>query len=278
MLGKYFPRRGHVTIDTYSGRPNQDYGVNVQSGTPAHTLSSSFIEIEDSLPHNIYWIRITISETAVSGAQTDALVTLYTGTAGNEKTWIPSLLAGWSCNHGNGSTAPKMYQFPLYLPKGTRISGKSRSFIVSDEVRVALEFDSDTNRDGWYGSGVEALGINASSSQGTSITPGTTSDGTWTDIGTSTKHYGYVLPALHGGMSGIALTSGWTSADIGSSSEAIGGLEDFLFYQNSAEFVASLEAGKGRMNLIPSGTALQMRLQNGGTAVDPIDCAIYGVY
>jgi hypothetical protein len=273
MLGQFHSARGFRT-NNVPASPGSNYGTNVQSGAGAHTLSASFIEIEDSLPHAIRKIRIIISETSTSVTQTDVLVNLYIGTAGNEKLWIPNLIGGWSAASGLGSVVPKIYEFPLYLPQGTRISGKSQSINASDEVRVALDYSDGWNETGWTGTGVECLGAVPASSQGTTVVAGTAAPGTWTDMGTSTLPYGHVTMMLQGTMTNTAMGANFLHGDIGSGSSAIA--SDFLFITNTAECMSQGWIG-GVYTLIPAGTLVQVRTETSGSITD-YDCCVYGVF
>lgn len=277
MLGKSLPRRGFWDSN-YTGRPGSGYGTNVQSGAVTQTLSASFTELVAALPHNIYWITITIAATATAATATDALLQLYIGDAGSEKHWIPDLLAGWSDTTSTGGTAPRVYQFPLYLPSGTRISAKSQALETSKTVRVRLEYSGAHNANGWYGMGVEALGTNISVSQGTSVTPGNASDGTWTDMGTSTFSYGYVLPMIHGSLTDVTMGSQFIHVDVGSGGASFPELEDFLVATTGSEYTDDCFGGLGRFTMIPANTAIQLRSQNSGANIDPFDYAVYGVY
>jgi hypothetical protein len=278
MLGKRWPRRGFFTEET--DRPlAANVGVTLTAGTPAHTLSSSFTALWSATSAGVYKFRFSIYNNATSATNTSALVNIYVGGAGSEVLWIPTLLAGWAAGQGDEG-GPKVYEFPLFVPAGTRISAKSQSIIASATVNVLLDASTSDSvlGSGWYGTGVECLGASAATSLGTEVVPGTSAEGTWTDIGTTTKRYGYIQPMHQGTIGSTVNSPTYFSLDIGASSAALHGLSGFLSTQNTTEEVFNLPQSFGRHTYIPAGTLLQARLQSSGTSVLGRDICLYGVY
>jgi len=127
----------------------------------------------------------------------------------------------------------------------------------------------------WTGTAVEAVGADTANSSGTYVTPGTTSEGTITSIGTTAREWGFVQPMM-GGNTDTTLLAGIETADICSgASTVINGLEDFMFETNTAE--SSMPMSGGRYCYIPTGTTLHLRTQFSGAA-EAKAYVIYGVY
>lgn len=276
MLGHQYPRQGFRTI-TYGGRPASTTGTNVPAGAAPHTLGASFTELVTALPYDIRWLTITISGTATPATQTDALLSLYTGAAGSEQLWIRNLLAGWSGAIGTDSAIPKIYEFPLTLPVGTRISAKSQALVASQACRVWLEYSSDRNRDGWAGSGVRSIGNSNATSRGVAVTPGAASDGTWTDLATTDRAYAYMLPMIQGGMTNTVLSTAMYHLDIGTGGAVIEGLEDFPYFAWTGETLSQVFT-VGKFVPVALGTPVQVRVQTSGSDTLPVDCSVYGVF
>jgi hypothetical protein len=269
------PKRRQVTTNV-TGRPSSSaFGTVVTAGGTAHTLGSSFTDLITPA-HDVYELYIFISDTFTSNTQTDALVNLYIGSAGNEVLFIEGLLAGWCANLNGGTLNSKRYRFPVFVPAGTRISAKSQSIVASKNVDVAI-YAAGGKPSGWVGTGVETLGLNTASSQGTSVTPGTTSEGSFTSIGTSGKHYGYVFPMVQGTLADTGVSNNVIALDIGSGGTVFPDLED-LFHHMTGSTESGGNLTEGAFCDIPSGTALQLRAQISGSTAEAVDCAIYGVF
>jgi hypothetical protein len=251
-------------------------GTSIPASATPHAEGAD-TELVASLAHDVYWVTIFFVDTAVAATATDSLVTLYRG-AGGTNPLISNLLSGWSNSSATPGNTPKIYQFPLYIPAGTRISARSRALIASDVVRICYKFQGGGQPSGWCGRSVEALGADTANSRGTSVTAGTTAEGTFTAIGTTGFEYGYVLPMVGGNLADTTMTNNWIAADIGVGGAVLKDLTDWVFNMSTTEGATSVEGGMGRFTKIPSGTALQLRTQASDTSVEPKDYCIYGVY
>jgi hypothetical protein len=260
----------------WSGRPSATMGTLVTAGGTAHTLGSSFTQLIASTSFDTEWVEIICHGVQTAATDSRALLNIYVGAAGQEQILIPNLLA-------NGGTIaataciPKVYRFPLRIPMGSRISAKSQALIVSDAVYVIINLHGGSQLDGWVGSGVEAIGVSAAASAGTGITPGTTSDGTFTSLGTTVNELRYIY-VQHGGPNAADTTqnAGATSIELGAGSTLIPGLDLFLANLETNESSSMMNA-MGRWRVIPAGTALQARLRFSGTA-EVQYVAVYGCY
>ena len=259
----------------FSGRPADTMGTTLTASATPHALPTSPTEIIASTAAHTDLIEVTIQNIFGAATNTDALVNVYVGTAGSEVVLLPNLLGGWSVTL-TGSAGIRRYRFPLRIPRGSRISADLRALIADETAQVMVALYAVEGM-GWSGAGVETLGADTSASRGTDVTPGTTSDGTLTSIGTTSRTYRYVLPAVMGNAD-TTLTSGAHACDIGTASAAIAGLEEFLFFGSGAEWQESPDNGQGRFVDVASGTALYARLQSGGAEAEAKSVCIYGVY
>lgn len=252
----------------FTGRPTTTWGTNpVASATP-HALGAKS-EIIAATAYRSTWLAVSIYGTTVAATNTDALVNIYTGGAGSEQILIPNLLAGWAPIVQQGA---RRYEFPLYIPRGTRLSCDMQALIASDTCSVMVEL---ADLDQWAGSGVETLGANTAASRGTAVTPGAAAEGTFTAIGTSGRAYRHVY-ATAAGNSDTTLGNGIQGIDIGTGGALIAGLENFPVATNSLEYESQFS--EGRYVEIPSGTALQARMQSDASDTEIKSVCIYGVY
>jgi hypothetical protein len=275
MLANSFPRCTQSTIN-YSGTPTTS-GTSVAAGGTSHTLTTNAVELIASLAHDVYWVTVQFTGSYTTAAtRTDALLSVYVGAASSEQVLIPNLLCGWAAAHGLGVPC-KVYHFPLYIPAGTRVSARSQALVASQAARVRIKCLGGGRGPSWAGRGVECLGADTAASTGTSVTPGGVSEGSFTDIGTSTRGYRYINVGVQGTLSDTNMSQNMGAYDIGVGGAVYQNLEGFLFTCSGSEVLGAAAGGHGRWRTIPSGTALQLRGQVSGTA-EPVDCCIYGVY
>jgi hypothetical protein len=267
--------RGVQYSRNYTGRPATSQGTVITAGGSSHALSAAFADVFASTSHDATLVAITILNSRSNAAQSDILLNLYVGASGAETVLIPNLLGGWT---SDGQVGGRTYVFPLYIPAGTRISAKSQALIASDTLSVYMELYGGGEPLGWAGQGVECLGAVTASSRGTSVTPGAAAEGTFTDIGTSTREYRYVLVMAQGSMTDTNMAATVFDADVGVGGALLQTLEGFCFYTSGNELTGQLTSGLGRFAVIPSGTALQLRGQVSTATAEPLDCCIYGVY
>jgi hypothetical protein len=259
---------------SWSGRLSDTTGTLVTASGSIHTLGTN-TELIASTAHDSHTIRIIVHATAAGNTQTDQLLNIYVG-SGDGQVLIPNLLTGWTTTFATSSTpGPRVYEFPLRIPQGSRLSAKLQALIASDTVRVMVELEGGGSPPRWVGQGVECIGASAAASQGTSVTPGGASEGTFTDIGTTAREWHYLQPMAQGGLTDTVLATVAWAADIGVGGVAISGLEEFIFHSEAGE--STRNTSRGRYCTIPAGTALQLRSQTSGT-VDTHDWCIYGVY
>ena len=276
MLLHPFPRSyGYQSNLEQSGRPSTAtrQGTTVTGGV-SHTLGD-FTEIIASTDFDVRRVRIIPNSTVVSNTDTAMLLNLYVGAAAAEQPWIMGMLAGWAAHWTIGQNSNrKIYDFPLYLPAGTRISAKAQGQIASNIVTVAIELFGGGDGQ-WAGSGVESLGVLTASSTGTAVTPGTTSEGAFTDIGATTKRIKYILPQVQGNAD-TSLVAQSQLMDIGASGALIPGLEGFWQYNYTFEYNTIISTG--RYCDIASGVTLQLRGQSSSNDAEAKQYCLYGVY
>jgi hypothetical protein len=271
-----FPRSVQSARTWAEGRPASGDAITLAASGTSHAVGTK-VELFSETAFDAHYIRISLENSFASNTQTDQLVHIYVGGSGAEQTLIPSLLAGWAPTLFGPGT-PRCYEFPIFIPKGSRLSAGNQALIASDTVGIFVELYGGGAPNHWYGSGVEALGAVDASSQGTSVTPGSVSEGTFTAIGTTGREYRYILPMLQGSLTDTNMSSNIVAADIGAGGAITAGLEEFWFATNTSEQTWTQFGGRGRYVTIPSGTALQLRAQNSTNNVDTLDFVIYGVY
>jgi hypothetical protein len=270
-----WPRSSETTQTHTDIRPTGTPGTLLTADSTSHTLGTK-VELFSATTHDTYWVRIALYDTANNTTQTDALCNIYVGAGGSEQAIIPNLVCGWA---GALNTSPKTYEFPLFIRAGSRIAADVQGLISSETVRISMELCGGGQPTNWCGTGVEAIGISTAASQGTSVTPGGASEGSFTDIGAPSRDLKYILPMIHGGMTDTSFGGSTVALDIGVGGSLYRDLHSFLFTKSgSNESISRSWSPVGRFALCPAGTTLQVRLQDSGTAETQHDVALYGVY
>lgn len=255
------------------GQASSTSGTSLTTGGSAHTLGASFVELFSSTAHDTHWVTLGVLATATGATRTDALLNIYVGANGSEVPLISGFPAGWS---GTFDTNDWRYlRMPLFIPAGTRITAKAQALQTSKTVRVYMKLEGYSRPPSWYGRGVEIIGVNTGSSTGTSVTPGTTGEGSFANIGTTTYEWGFISPLIHGTLADTTSSNNNMTVDVGVGGSLYLGLEHFLMGNVSNE--TGIQYGPGAFCRVPAGTALQLRAQ-AGTDATPADMMILGVY
>lgn len=254
-------------------RPNTANGTSV---TPAVGSYGTAVQLGSDLTQDAYGILININTNFASAASRNTTVTIGIdesgGTSPTDK--ITGLLCGGSAaytRNGGGN----WYYFPLFIPGGSSIYAKAQG-TVTTAIRVGcVTFSMPSNPSAIRkGSFVETIGITAPN--GTAVTPGTTSEGAWTSIGTTTLRTWWA----QFGFQVNAADTGWNLAAI-HVDVAVGtaGTKDIIivdanFCTDSGEYVGNPPLTAGVEWDIPAGSTIYMRAQSSGT-LDAYTGAVY---
>lgn len=266
--------RGAGMEFNFSGRPSTSWGTLLTASATPHS-EGALSEIIASTARSTNWIRIHIGGTSTSATLTDGLVNIYIGST---HLLIPNLLAGWAPAFISGGTAlskGRVWEFPLYIPRGSQIQGSLRALIASDTCRVAVMLEH-RNHQHWTGAMVESVGAVTASSKGTSVTPGTTSEGSFATLGTTVNPFRFVA-AGHMGNADVTNVSSAFGLDLGTGGAVIAGLENFLEHGDASENQQDISV-PGRFIEVAAGTSLQARLQSHTTDAEAKTVIAYGVY
>lgn len=130
---------------------------------------------------------ICINGNAVSTAARDTIVDIGIDTAGGTSytVHIPNLLGSCAADMSRGGI---QYLFPLRIPAGSSVAARaSVNNATVGTLAVLMMVWGRPVIPMKFGSYCFAMGITAASSSGTAVTPGTTNEGAWTSLGTTSK-------------------------------------------------------------------------------------------
>ena len=254
-------------------RPNAANGTAV---TPAVGSYGTAVQLGSDLTQDAFGILININSNFGSAASRNTCVTIGIdesgGTSPTDK--ITGLLCGGSSaytRNGGGN----WYYFPLFIPAGSAIFAKAQG-TVTTAIRVGcVTFGLPSNPSAMRkGSFVETIGITAP--EGTVVVPGTTTEGAWTSIGTTTNRTWW----MQFGFQVRSTDTAWTLAAIhidvavGDVSNKDIIIQDANFCTDSGEYVGNPPLTAGVEWDIPAGSTIYMRAQSSG-GLDAYTGAVY---
>ena len=254
-------------------RPANSYGTSVTAGTSDF---GSWVNILSALGSDAYGLMVMIGSASGSGASRQVVVNIGVDEAGGSSyvTKIPSLLGGASPTY-LVATGGSWYFFPLYVPAGSTIGAQAYSSIALSPRVAVVSYEKPPNpamiRKGSF---VEAIGV--SGNNGTSVTMGTTSEGSWQSLGTTSRRlwwwqYGVQLDPGETNVSGSTVH---VDLAVGSSQDVIF-LDNFLSV-NSSEAIGNSPITSGVEWDVPAGSTIYVRCQSAASA-DSFQFAAYGL-
>ena len=259
-----------------STRPTTSMG---QSVTPGNNTKGSWVQLFSAIANQAYAITIMINNNSVSSAARDAIVDIGIDEAGGTSysVKIPDLLG--SCATTVDKTGV-MYHFPLGIKAGSTIAARaSVNNATVGALRVwamlyGLPKYPELCR---YGSYVTAYGITSGSSAGTSITPGTTSEGSWTSLGTTSQPHWWWQQGMGINNSSMNIKLYTMDLGIGDGSNKQVVILDQLWGTDSSERVMNTPVMWGCEYDAPSGVGVYGRMQCHSSVDTGISMAAYGL-
>lgn len=270
------PNRWLWSFDSRTDRPSTTDGTSTTPGNNSKGSYSAAIVSSANMAADAWWIEIYVSSGAASAAARDTLVDIGMDPAGGTSysVLIPDLLAPSSAPYATFGGI--QYSFPLHIPAGAQLAARTSVNGGAGNPRVAIAvYGQPTNPDmRWKGTAVEALGIVAASSRGTTVTSGTTSEGAWTSLGTASFDSWYVDVGF--GIQNTAMSALGHHMDLshGASGGDVIDLVDSLASTTAAEQVTKYASSQSFCE-IPAGATVYGRMQCSGTPVSGLSMAAY---
>jgi len=269
-----------------NGRPvTGTQGVSI---TPGNNTKGSWVEIlaDTVITQDVYWIEICISSIAVSASAKDSIVDIGFDPTGGT-TWavlIADLFASDAAPYGgSNSSGGVWYAFPLFIKAGTALAARgsvNNATVGTAQIYVRVYGRPSHPELVRAGSHVDAFGIVAGSSRGTVITPGTTSEGAWTELtgAVTTEDYWYWQCAV--GVNDGTMTTSPIHVDLSAGDAS---LKDVIITDDPWFVYASEAIGHGlaispqNWRSVPAGARVYARAQNAGALDAAYSASAYAV-
>jgi hypothetical protein len=246
-------------------------------GTYAQVLTAA------NVSHDVFGLAIQFSSNAVSATARDTIVDIGVDAAGGTSytVLIPTLLASSAAPSIGAFGSGLNYFFPLYIKAGSTVAVRaSVNNATVGTLRCGLRvFGAPRDRTNTVvGTKVIAYGITSATSTGTAVTPGTTSDGTWTSLGTIATGDNPWFWQYGVGVNQGTITAVGYSGDlgVGDASNKVIVAEDRVWQGTTAEQWYDNGPSYSFYQASP-GDIVYGRLQASGTAVSGISMAAWGV-
>lgn len=183
------PNWAHHT-NNLASTPGLPLGTSVTAG--ANNIDGSVVTLLPALAHDVEYLRIGYAGFTASNVDCSTLLDILVDPAGgtNWTACIDDLLAGYSPALGTvgAATGPSYwYDFPIWIPAGASVGARARTAhnaTITGSVFLFVRGGNANPASWWCGQRVQTIGVNASQSHGTGVTPGASPNwSAWTDIG-----------------------------------------------------------------------------------------------
>lgn len=244
--------------------------------TPAVGSKGSWVTAIASLDADCFGLLICINSNSAASASRNTVVDIGVGSAGSEIVVIPDLIAGNAVQY-TGFGGGLWYWFPVFIPAGSRIALRSQgNGTAAFNVWVQAFQSTPDPAAVRVASYVEAVGMTVP--EGVAVTAGTTAEGSWTLLGTTTKdcwwwQMGVQVSAADTGYSNLGYHADLAEGD-GTNYRII--LDSQLFATNSSEQLAKPVTVFGCEQFVPAGRNIYARAQVSSGTPDPLFIAAYG--
>src|SRR5262245_42809694 len=103
-----------------AANPTSNIGTTLTSPATPHTKPATFTDLIATTTYDSYGFWLAACGTNASAAVTGVLLDIAIGGSGSEVIIAPDIQCGWRDNPSGNALAT---YFPLFIPKGSRLSG-----------------------------------------------------------------------------------------------------------------------------------------------------------
>lgn len=262
----WVPQKGRLRYETNAGAVGTgNPGTAVTTGASVSTKGTPS-QLIASTAFDTYWMRVVAHNYSLSsGAASQGSLDILIGSS-TESVLIANLLMGYSGGSGP-NRGPKVWDFPIYIPAGSRLSAQAAGNRTSTAMRVVV------NLYGGYGYPPFRVGTKVTTygmstvPDGTSIIPGASGAvGSFSQITSSTSedHFALVPSFQLTNSTNVSFNIITVEIGSGSSAEEVISLP-YWFATDTSEAMDGPYNPMPTFQDIPAGTRLAMRASASGT-------------
>lgn len=274
----YIPHHGIIrTEDNIAQTGTATPGTSVTTGAAAATKGTP-AELIASTAFDAYWVTILASNYGAAGVACQGAMDLLIGAA-TESILIPDLLFGHAGSYGAAAKGPKIWEFPLYIPAGSRLAVQAAGARTSTALRVQIflrggnGYPSDK-----VGTRVTTYGM-GTVPRGTAITPGASgATGAWTQITASTSEDHFAFVPSFQAATDVSISNAMYTFEIGTGSATEELISwPYVFCGDTTESMSGPVNSYPTFIDVPSGTRLAARVSNSVVNDAAYDAVIHAV-
>jgi hypothetical protein len=280
----WVPQKGIIRIEHNLGNVGTlTPGASVTTGGAAATKGTP-VELIASTAFDAYWVKVIASNYGLAATTSQGCLDILVGAA-TEEVLIPNLLMGFCGGASIIAAGPKVWEFPLYIPAGTRIAAQVAGDRTATAMRVGIILYGGRGYPPFrVGRKVTTYGITTVPA-GTDVAAGySAAEGGWVQITSSTSedHFAFV-PSFHPTDGDTTLTPikvVYMDMGVGAATEELmlGQQQSYIFKYDTGEMCEGPYNSFPTFQDVPSGTRLVARLSmSGATDTGEPDCAIHAV-
>jgi len=280
----WVPQKGILRVQhNLGGVGTQTPGTSVTTGAAAATKGTA-VQLIAATSFDAYWITVMASNYGLAATTAQGCLDILIGAA-TEEVLIPNLLMGFCGGSSVLGEGYKQWNFPLYIPAGSRLAAQAAGDRLSTAFYVGVILYGGSGYPPFrVGSKVTTYGITTVPA-GTDVAAGYSGgEGAWVQIAatTSEDHFAF-HPSFHPTDGDTTLTPSkvcFIDMGIGTvTEELMGGYEQsFIYRYGSGELCDGPLQGFPVFQDVPSGTRLVARISmSGATDTGEPDVAIHAV-
>jgi hypothetical protein len=265
------PHKGQMLVveTTSGGQTVTTGGTSDAKGSPAELVASS--------PWDSYWLTLMVFGYSATITAAEAMMDLLIGAA-TEQVLIANMVMGYAAGL-SGASGPRRFDFPLYIPAGSRLAVQAAGARVNTSFTVKCWLHGGRGYPPWpVATKVTTMGV-GTVPNGASVTPGANNSwGNWAEIIASTPEaFLGVVPGFQ--VSGdTSVNNLWLPVQVGvgaATEVTVGG--DFVWATSTSEGMGGPFGGMPILADIPAGSRLSMRAQCSGTPDGAYNGVLHGL-
>jgi hypothetical protein len=192
MLAPPLPNRFQSVETNIGGQVgNSTWGTSI---TPGNNTFPAYVEVLPNTAIDTYFLEIGLFAFRASTLAKNTLVTIGIDHAGGTTYTNQEILHLLASDAAAPSYGGVWYRFPLFIPAGSALAAKAsvnNATVGTGYVGVRLWGRPTHPENMCYGTYIDSWGAATGTSSGTSVTPGTASEGAWAEMttGVTTRPY-----------------------------------------------------------------------------------------